>query len=128
MAEGSTEIALHVDAGDDADAEEVSELTAKLRRQLLELDVASVDRPVEGEAPEGTRGIDVLALGTLIIQLAKSSGALKSVVTTVQRWLSGHQQRTVKLEVDGDTLVVTGVSSGDQARLITSWIERHAGQ
>jgi len=32
----------------------------------------------------------------------------------------------VKLELDGDALELTGVSSRDQQRLIELWIERHA--
>jgi hypothetical protein len=44
----------------------------------------------------------------------------------LQSWLAGPRQRSVKLELEGDILEVTGMSSADQRRLIANWIARHA--
>jgi len=128
MAADSTVVELHLDAGDDADAREVDELTSKLRRELIQLDVDSVDRPVEGEAPEGAKGADVVALGTLVVGLAKSSDTIKSIINSVRDWLTRqkHPDRSVKMEIDGDTIEVQGISSTEQERLISAWIERHS--
>jgi hypothetical protein len=128
MAADSTVVELHLDAGDDADAREVDELTSKLRRELIQLDVDSVDRPVEGEAPEGAKGADVVALGTLVVGLAKSSDTIKSIINSVRDWLTRqkHPDRSVKMEIDGDTIEVQGISSTEQERLISAWIQRHS--
>lgn len=115
---------LAVDAG--GDDEELAELTARLRRQLLELDVNRVDRPATGETPVGAKGVDPLALGTVVVTLARSAGTLASVVKTVQGWLKGQHARTVKLELDGDTIELIGATSRDQERLIDLWVRRHA--
>jgi hypothetical protein len=43
----------------------------------------------------------------------------------VQSWLSSSGDRSVKLELDGDVLEVTGITRGDQRELIRTWIDRH---
>jgi hypothetical protein len=109
-----------------ADAEEVDEATARLRQELLELDVDQVNRPVIGEAPEGARAAEVLALGGLVVTLARNAGTIGAVIGALQSWVTRDRTRSVKLELDGETLEVTGVSSREQERLIEAWISRHS--
>jgi hypothetical protein len=116
---------LDIRAEPDADAEELGELTAHLHEELLELDVDAVQLEREGEPPLGAKGMDVVGLGSLLVTLVNSAGGLRSLVLTVQRWLSGRQ-RTVRIELDGDVLEMTGVSSSAQEELIADWIARHA--
>ena len=120
------QIGLQLRAGADADPEEIDELTAQFRRQLLNLDVESVDRVPAGEAPPGTRGVDVMVLGGLLVTLTKSPELLKMAIGVVQSWVAGRQGRTVELQIAGDTLKVSGVSSEEQQRLINLFVERHA--
>jgi hypothetical protein len=124
----STFVELHLDAGDDADAREVDELTTKLRRELIRLDLDSVERPVMGEAPAGSKAADVVALGTLVVGLAKSAGVIKGLIDSVKDWLGRQRepQRSGKVEIDGDRLEVTGISSAEQERLIAAWIDRRS--
>jgi Effector Associated Constant Component 1 len=127
MTEQVAALALQVDAGADEDAEELAELTRQLRAELLQLDVEAVEPATAGEPPPGTRAVEALALGGLIVSLVKSAGTLASVVNAVRSWLGGGQ-RSVKLELDGDVLEVTGVSGSQQQALINAWIERHAAR
>ena len=120
------QLSLRVDAEAWLEADELEELTHQLQRELADLEVDSVELVSAGEAPPGTRAVDVLAVGTLLVTLAKSSGVLSTVVSAVQSWLAGPRQRTVKLELDGDTLEVTGLTSADQRRLIANWIARQS--
>jgi hypothetical protein len=46
---------LQVDAGEDADAEEVAELTQALRQELLQLDVEGVEPAKAGAVPRAPR-------------------------------------------------------------------------
>lgn len=121
-----SDLALVVDAGADADNEELERLTDQLRRELLQLDVDSVRRPRAGEAPPGAKVGGVLAIGALIVELARSSAVLTAVVGAVQSWVGGRGGRSVKLQLDGDSLEVTGISPSDQRELIDLWIARHA--
>jgi hypothetical protein len=120
------QLAAVVDAGADSDAEELAELTRRLRGQLLELDVDAVEPATGGEAPAGSKGVELLAIGGLVIQFAMRSEVLKSVVDATTAWLGRQQGRSVKLTLDGDTLEVTGVSSDEQRRLVDLWVARHA--
>jgi Effector Associated Constant Component 1 len=109
----------------DADPAELDEITAKLRRELLELDVDSVERAPAGEAPDGSRGIP-LALGALVVKFAAPK-LLAALVGVIKSWASRHGgARSVKLTMNGDSLEVTGASSEEQDRLIESWIDRHS--
>ena len=126
MAGAQAQLAAVVDAGPDSDAEELAELTRRLRGQLLELDVDTVEPATGGEAPAGSKGVELMAIGGLVIQFAMKSEVLKSVVDATTAWLGRQQGRSVKLTLDGDTLEVTGVSSDEQRRLVDLWVARHA--
>lgn len=126
MAEPVIRLALRVDAGPRADVEEVDELTLQLRRELAELEVDSISSHRVGAPPPGARAVDVAALGMLIVTLGRSPEVLGAVVGTIQSWLAGRPRRSVRLEVDGDVLDVTGLSAADQRRLISTWVARHA--
>src|SRR5918999_2351936 len=109
----------------EVDDARLEELTASLRRQLSDLDVEAVER-VEGDAgPEGAKVGDVLAIGALVVKVARSAASVAGVVRALQDW-AARGGRTVKLDVGGDTIEVTGASRAQQDRLIAAWIERQA--
>jgi hypothetical protein len=119
------QVGVRVGAGEQANDAELAELAMSLRQELLALDVARVDLASAGPAPAGTRGGDALAVGALIVSLAASSGLLRAMVDAVASWVARPGQRSVRLELDGDVLEVTGVSAGEQHRLVQTWIDRH---
>jgi hypothetical protein len=110
--------------GPDDDTEEVAEATLQLRRELLDLDVEAVEVPRAGEPPPGTRAVELAALGALVVTFAESQ-LLTPVVAAVRSWLAGQPQRSIKLELDGDVLELTGLSSTEQRRLADEWLRRH---
>jgi hypothetical protein len=126
MREQIAAINLHVRAAEDADAEEIADLTLSLRQELLELDVEAVEPATEGQLPEGSKAVEAIAAGGLVISLVKSAGLLNAVVNTVQSWLTRLGSRSVRLELDGDVLEVTGISPQQQRDLIRTWVEHHA--
>jgi len=107
-----------------ADAEDVAEATRQLRRELLELDVDSVEIPRSEDPPPGTRAVEVAALGALVVTIAQSP-LLATVVDTVRSWLARSRQGSIKLELGGDVLELTGISSDEQRRLTDEWLRRH---
>jgi hypothetical protein len=124
--EPSVDLQLSVEAGPGADDEELARLAHSLRTELLELEVESVTSVSAGEVPVGARGVEVLALGALVIRLARRPEALGAVARAIAGWLSIHRGRRVRMELDGDVLDLSVVSGADQERLVTAWIERHA--
>ena len=124
MEERPATLGIQVAVGPDADAEEVAEATLQLRRELLDLDVEAVELPRAGDPPPGTRAVELAALGALVVTFAQSP-LLGPVVAAVRSWLAGSPQRSIKLELDGDALELTGLSSNEQRRLVDEWLSRH---
>lgn len=118
-------VTVHVDE-DGADEARLDTVTRYLRDELVQLDVDGVSAVREGEAPEGARGLDVVALGGLVVSLGTSQ-TLRSVVTAVRGWLRRSPQvpRTVRVEMAGDVLELTGATSADQERLVELFLSRH---
>jgi hypothetical protein len=116
-------LTVEIDAGQDADAGEGVRLTSQLRRQLLELDLEAVESPVT-DAPPGTRASDGTIVGVLLVTLTPA--VLRATVQVIQAWLTNAQVRTARIELDGDVLELTGVSTEDQHTLVTSFLDRHA--
>ncbi len=83
-----------------------------------------VDSRATDLGAKGPIGID---LNTLIITLVASGGALTTVINAIIQWLVSTQQRSVVLEIDGDRLEVTGISSKEQEKLIQVWLNKHSG-
>ena len=126
MSDDRLRVNLRLEAGDDADAREIDQLTLELRRRLLELPVDAVDPVSGGAAPPGTRAGEVIALGALLMTLAKSPEVLKVAVGTVQSWLGARQGKSIEMEIGGDKIKLSGLSSEEQRRLVDLFVERHA--
>jgi hypothetical protein len=127
MPDQTTQLMLNIHAGPETDEEELAELTRQLREELLELDVETVGLVRAGEAPERAKAGDPVTWGALLVALVASGGVLTTLINTLQSWLTRHERRSVTLEIDGDKLEVTGISSEEQQRLINTWLSRHGG-
>ncbi len=112
---------------DGADDERLEQLSLLLRGELLELEVASVEPDHSGTAPEGTRGGLIAMAGVLVVSLQPTVAAMGGVIAAVRQWMrrSGGD-RSVKIEIGGDVLELTGASDEVQQRLVDDWIKRHA--
>ena len=125
MTERIARLGLCIETDSEADAEELAELAVDLREQLLELDIERADPATAGQAPPGTRAGEIFVAGALTVMLAQSSGLFTALIDRVQSWVSLSGGRSVKLELDGDVLEVTGITRRDQRVLIQAWIDRH---
>lgn len=112
-----------------ADSERMEQLTLALRRELLQLDVEDVEPVRAGPAPEGTRAIDVAAVGALLVTLTSSAAALTGVVNTVRGWLGqGSRGRTVELTIGDKTLKLAGASDEQQEQLVREFLRSTGGE
>jgi hypothetical protein len=119
-----TEIQVGVEGSDTGRLEE---LAIQLRQEILELDVESVQPYAVGEAPEGTRGSAAAVAGALVVSLQPTMAAVTSLVALVRDWLRrSGAQRSVRVEIDGDVLELTGTSTEVQLRLVNDWINKHS--
>jgi hypothetical protein len=113
-----------IELSDDADPETLEELTLELREEVLGLDVAAVDQPSAGPAPDGSRGVDAAALGTLLVTLTTPE-VLPSLLDLLKTWLSGRRGGGVRITLGGDTLELDNASRAERKALVDDWLRRH---
>src|SRR5512133_264050 len=89
-------------------AEDVEELTLRLRRELLESDVLAVERAPGEDPPPGARAADPAAIGSLLVTLSATAAGLNAMVGTVRGWLRSNPNRKVAVSLGGDTLEISG--------------------
>jgi hypothetical protein len=118
-------LALSLDVGLGAADDERERLAQSLRAELLELDVDAVEPVSAGPAPDGTRAVEALMVGALVVRLARDSEKVASLLRTIRGWLGSDPERKVRIELDGDVLELTGGSEDERQRLIDTWIARH---
>ncbi len=116
-------VEIEVGVEPDANADELDEATLQLRGELLELDVDDVQRTAAGAPPPGARAVEAALLGTLVVTAAKD--LVGEVVRAVADWLGRRRNRSVKLQIDGDSIEVTDPSADDQRQLIEAFLARH---
>jgi hypothetical protein len=108
----------------DADPETVDELTRNLRNELLDLDVDSITQPAVGPAPEGSKGLELMAIGALLVQVKNSIPVVTSVVSAVRSWLQrgSSPTRSLKVTVDGRTLELTAATAEQQQQIVEEFV------
>jgi hypothetical protein len=117
----SVELVLQVCPAPGDDNPELAELAGWLRGELLDLDVAGVDR-LPGEAtPAGAKGAGAVA-GWLLVQLGPE--ALRMVLAKVADWVA-RNNRVVEVSYGEDKLKLSHATRAQQERIIDGWLARH---
>ena len=106
---------------------DIAKLSQQLRKDLLMLDVKNVDYLCREKSVEGTKTGDIISWETLIITLATSGGVISTFINFILGWIKRNNGRTVRLELNGNKLEVTGLSTDEQKRLIEIWLKRNGG-
>jgi Flp pilus assembly CpaE family ATPase len=112
-----------------ADPERLDELTLMLRDELLNLDVDNVEQVRDGEAPSGTRGLELAALGALLVTLNQSTDVVAHVVNTIREWLKRDPEptRTVRVTLGDRTIELSAASNEQQDRLVAEFVRASGG-
>lgn len=107
----------------DGDAQELEELRTQLFSEIEALDLHSIDLVSAGEAPDGTRGVDMAAIGQLLVKVGPQAAA--ALIRTVRNWVSRSTARAVEITIDGDTLKLGKASPADQEKLVAMFMAKH---
>ena len=107
----------------EADDQQLDELARRLRDELMALDLP-VAGVAAGEAPPSAKSVEVAAVGALALTLLQSP-VLAAIIHAVSSWLGQRRQRTVRLELGGDVLELSGQPSSEQRQAIDAWLRRH---
>jgi len=108
----------------DLDAAEVEDTLIRLRRELLEHpDVADVQPGSSAPVPAGSKAVGGLVAALSVTVL--SPAVLVSLVETIRS--AAWRNRTIRVEIDGDVLELTGTTSAQQQQVVDAWLSRHDG-
>ncbi len=108
----------------DADGETVDGLASDLRLELLDLDVDSVSPVTRRPAPEGSKGLEMAAIGALLVSVKDSLPVLNAVVTAARQWLAraSSSRRSLKITVDGRTLELSAATAEQQQQVVAEFV------
>lgn len=103
-----------------ADPERLQELTQDVRDELSRLDLDEVAPAPGGAPPPGTRGLDVAAVGALLVSLGGSAEAVHQLLTVLQAWVGRGRRsaRSVELTVGDRSLRISDATLDQQDRLV----------
>jgi hypothetical protein len=114
----------------DSDAEELAELSIKLRAELMELDVLAVTAEASDGAPRDEaiantrKGIGALAAGRwLAVQLG--AAGLRSVLAALADWATRNNREVevgVTIGTDTRTLKLSRATPEQQERMVDAWL------
>lgn len=107
-----------------ADAERLDALTAQLREELLGLDVDDVRPAVVGEAPPGSRAIELAAIGALIVTLQQSEQLVAGVVNLVRQFIKrdAGPALTVHMTIGGQSIELSNATTDQQQQLVQEFL------
>jgi hypothetical protein len=103
-----TEIRIVVDTGPESDERELADATRELRSMLLSRPVESVVIPAGDDAPMLSKSADLQTVGVLLVSVAPA--VITAVTDIVRAWSERQAGRSVRVEIDGNTLELTGIS------------------
>lgn len=96
MPEHTTELLVELSL-EGGDAAELDELTRQLRAEMEDLNVDSVEQVSAGEAPEGTKAVDLAAIGQIAITLAPA--IVPPLFDLLKSWVERKPSTPVKVRV-----------------------------
>jgi hypothetical protein len=102
-----------------ADARELDELTRGLSNELRQIEVRSVDRLSEGEAPPGSKG-DPFTIGWLLVTLTPIVAT--KVFDVLVDWAKRAHGRTIKVTIGQNTIELPGATSKEREELLNRWL------
>jgi hypothetical protein len=107
-----------------ADDAELEQLTLALREEILLLDdVSKVELASVGPAPDGTRAIDVKAIGELVVSAVPGAEAAVKVLQLIRVWLAGKPSTpTLKMTVGGNSIEIAA-DDDQQDALVEQFIK-----
>ncbi|MFE7119325.1 hypothetical protein ACFU99_28315 [Streptomyces sp. NPDC057654] len=117
-------IGLRVVGIDDADHEELHELSMNLRRHLLERGIDDVRIAGAGALPERAKAGQALAVGALVVSLAPL--LVRDALHAVETWMQNRPVRSVTVTLDGRSIELGHASPEDQQRLIEGFLNARA--
>ncbi|RZT77866.1 hypothetical protein EV382_1033 [Micromonospora violae] len=108
---------------DQSTSEQLDELAIDLREVILESGVGSAERRSGQPVLPGTRGVELLEVGALVVQVALETGLLADVIQRIRDWRGRQQVQHVEIELNGSRLVVSNATMEQQQALVEHFVK-----
>lgn len=113
-------IIVTLDPGPAVDPEETERQATQLRTELLQLDVDDVDHVSAGDAPEGTRAIELIALGSLLVKFGPD--VINAIAATLQAWLGREDGRKITVHIGDNEITLDDASDEERRKLVAAFL------
>jgi hypothetical protein len=119
-------VRVHLGVDPELDLEDAARLSRRLRAELHELDVESVQAAPGEDAPAGAKGTDLVTVGALIVALSASGGVFPSLIATLRDWLDRQSGRhRISVNINGDVIELERATAQQQRDLVDAFVRRH---
>ena len=126
-ASSSVNVALLLEGDPDLDSEQKDQLTRRLREELLQLEVDSVDLAKGASDVAGAKVADPVTLGAIIVALSAPGGVLPTLIATVRDWLrNSSKAHEVSITIGDDKIDIGKATSDQQQALVDAFCRRHS--
>ena len=116
------EIKLKIVGDCEEDSEILDTYSRRLKDELLELDVDSVEHVVDGDAPKGSKGVGLASVGEMVLSMAPIEYTVSSVMGAVQSFV-GRNQCNIRVDIGSNSIEIQGTSNEGQGKLIDAFIK-----
>jgi hypothetical protein len=106
------------------DPELLETYSRRLREDILNLDVDSVDYVGQDDAPAGSKGVGASAVGDMILSLTPLNNVIMSVIGAVQSFVNRNHQCNITMEIGDNKLIISDMSPKEQQKLVDAWIKQ----
>ncbi|HJR81985.1 MAG TPA: hypothetical protein VJ821_18065 [Anaerolineales bacterium] len=96
MSEPSAELLIELSL-EGGDPEELDELARQLRAEVEELNIDSIEQVSAGSAPQGTKAVDMAAIGQMAVTLAPT--IVPPLFDVLKSWVERKPSTPVKVKV-----------------------------
>jgi len=103
-----------------ADAKQLDELTRSLRNELRQIDVSSVERLSDGEAPPASKG-DPFTIGWLAVTLTPI--VITKALDLLVDWAKRAQGRNIKVTIGQNTIELPSATPKEREKLLNKWMK-----
>ncbi len=114
---------LNIDvSASDASEEDIDRMTRQLLSELREMDVELAELTRSGQAPEGSKAIDPVTVGSIAISVLPT--VLPKVIDGIQAWVMRGSNRTVKFKgrIAGQSVEFEG--SGEDLQTLLAMLDK----
>lgn len=127
MSESQLSMFVVIEPGSELDDEDRERLGRRLRAELEELDVDSINLNPGERAPDGSKAADPLILGAILVAFSASGDVFTAPIDTLRDWLGRQSGRhRISVTIDGDTIELERATAGQQRDLVEAYIHRHS--